>query len=185
MQFNARIFSWCVLHSADHRFGRTSCIHQLPPKCPHAYQTTQYQTPEDGYIRSRRCQNIRFQKRCDVMAWIQLVCEAGVGNEHKKKPTLLSEWVLEGNGSFSPTFSAYQIPIPLLFTSLTFSEANIVILQGMMACSLVDKYPSFIGMSYCRLQGKKVNQPHYRPEVPRGFQEVKVRILRDNGPEWW
>jgi len=26
----------------------------------------------------------------------------------------------------------------------------------------------------------KVNQPHYRPEVPRGFQEVKVPRLRDN-----
>ena len=30
--------------------------------------------------------------------------------------------------------------------------------------------------------GKKVNQSHYRPEVPRGFQEVKVPRLRDNGP---
>jgi len=31
----------------------------------------------------------------------------------------------------------------------------------------------------------KVNQSHYRPEVPRGFQEVKVPRLRDSGPEWW
>jgi len=31
----------------------------------------------------------------------------------------------------------------------------------------------------------KVNQSHYRPEVPRGFQEVKVPRLRDNGPGWW
>jgi len=31
----------------------------------------------------------------------------------------------------------------------------------------------------------KVNQSHYRPEVPRGFQEVKVPRLHDNGPEWW
>ena len=31
----------------------------------------------------------------------------------------------------------------------------------------------------------KVNQSHYRPELPRGFQEVKVPRLRDNGPEWW
>jgi len=30
-----------------------------------------------------------------------------------------------------------------------------------------------------------VNQSHYRPEVPRGFQEVKVPRLRDNSPEWW
>ena len=31
----------------------------------------------------------------------------------------------------------------------------------------------------------KVNQSHYRPEVPRGFQEVKVPRLRDSGPGWW
>ena len=31
----------------------------------------------------------------------------------------------------------------------------------------------------------KVNQSHYMPEVPRGFQEVKVPRLRDNGPGWW
>ena len=31
----------------------------------------------------------------------------------------------------------------------------------------------------------KVDQSHYRPEVPRGFQEVKVPRLRDNGPVWW
>ena len=29
------------------------------------------------------------------------------------------------------------------------------------------------------------NQSHYRPEVPRGFQEVKVPRLRDNGPGLW
>jgi len=32
---------------------------------------------------------------------------------------------------------------------------------------------------------KKLKQSHYRPEVPRGFQEVKVPRLRDNGPGWW
>ena len=31
----------------------------------------------------------------------------------------------------------------------------------------------------------KVKQSHYRPEVPRGFQEVKVSRLHDNGPGWW
>ena len=31
----------------------------------------------------------------------------------------------------------------------------------------------------------KVNQSHYRPEVPRSFQEVKVPRLHVNGPEWW
>jgi len=32
---------------------------------------------------------------------------------------------------------------------------------------------------------KKVNQSHYRSKVPRGFQEVKVPGLRDNGPGRW
>jgi len=32
---------------------------------------------------------------------------------------------------------------------------------------------------------KKVKQSHYRPEVLRGFQVVKVPRLRDNGPGWW
>jgi len=32
---------------------------------------------------------------------------------------------------------------------------------------------------------KKLNQSHYRPEVPRGFQEVKVPRLRENGSGWW
>jgi len=31
----------------------------------------------------------------------------------------------------------------------------------------------------------KVNQSHYRPEVPRGFQDVKVPRLRDSGSGWW
>jgi len=43
----------------------------------------------------------------------------------------------------------------------------------------------FIRMCPLRVIKVKVNQSHYRPEVPRGFQEVKVPRLRDNGPEWW
>ena len=31
----------------------------------------------------------------------------------------------------------------------------------------------------------KVKQSRYRPEVPRGFQEVKVPKFRDNGTGWW
>jgi len=31
----------------------------------------------------------------------------------------------------------------------------------------------------------QVNQSHYRPEVPRGFQEVKVPKLHDSGTGWW
>jgi len=34
-------------------------------------------------------------------------------------------------------------------------------------------------------KNKKLNQSHYRPEVPRGFQEVTAPTLRDNDPEWW
>jgi len=30
-----------------------------------------------------------------------------------------------------------------------------------------------------------VNQSHYRPEESRGFQEVKIPRLGDNGPGWW
>jgi len=31
---------------------------------------------------------------------------------------------------------------------------------------------------------RKVNQSHYRPDIPGGFQEVKFPRLRDNGPGW-
>jgi len=31
----------------------------------------------------------------------------------------------------------------------------------------------------------KINQSHYKPEVPRGFRKVKVPRLPDNGPGWW
>ena len=30
----------------------------------------------------------------------------------------------------------------------------------------------------------KVNQSHYSPQVPRGFQEVKVLRFHDNGTGW-
>ena len=32
---------------------------------------------------------------------------------------------------------------------------------------------------------KKGKSSHNRPEVPRGFQEVKVTRLHDSGPGWW
>ena len=32
---------------------------------------------------------------------------------------------------------------------------------------------------------RNVYESHYRPEVPRGFEKVKVPRLGDNGPEWW
>jgi len=31
----------------------------------------------------------------------------------------------------------------------------------------------------------KVNQSHYRPEEPRGFQKVKVPRYHDNGTGYW
>jgi len=44
---------------------------------------------------------------------------------------------------------------------------------------------SFNSTSVCYETGtkrKKVSQAHHRPDVPRGFQEVTVPRLRDNGP---
>jgi len=43
---------------------------------------------------------------------------------------------------------------------------------------------SITSKTVCMCVKVKVNQSHYRPEVPRGFQEVKVPRLRNNGPEW-
>jgi len=42
----------------------------------------------------------------------------------------------------------------------------------------------YLGPRLCWYK-QKVTQSHYRPEVPRGFQEVKVLRLRDNGSGWW
>ena len=36
-----------------------------------------------------------------------------------------------------------------------------------------------------RMDTNQENQSHYRPEVPRGFQEVKVPRVCYNGPGWW
>ena len=38
---------------------------------------------------------------------------------------------------------------------------------------------------YVYMDLSKVNQSRYSPELPRGFQEVKIPRLRDNGPGWW
>jgi len=47
----------------------------------------------------------------------------------------------------------------------------------------------FLDVKYKEIEvfnnNNKVNESHYRPEGPRGFQEVKVPRLRDNGPRWW
>jgi len=36
-----------------------------------------------------------------------------------------------------------------------------------------------------RMKLIKVKQSHYRPDLPRGFQEVKVPRLCSNGTGWW
>jgi len=41
------------------------------------------------------------------------------------------------------------------------------------------------GTQLCDFCIEKINQSHYRPEVPRGFQEVKVPRLRENGTGQW
>jgi len=42
------------------------------------------------------------------------------------------------------------------------------------------------GVGGCHeIRFKKANQSHYRPEAPKGFQEIKVPRLCDNGPVWW
>ena len=43
----------------------------------------------------------------------------------------------------------------------------------------------YIQLTFASINEVKVKQSRYRPEVPRGFQEVKVPRLRDNGPELW
>ena len=41
------------------------------------------------------------------------------------------------------------------------------------------------GVLHKSKKNRKVKQSHYRPEVPRGFLEVKVPRLRDSDPGWW
>ena len=43
--------------------------------------------------------------------------------------------------------------------------------------------PTYRQVSTCKKV--KVKQSRYRPEVPRGFQEVKVPRFHDNGAGWW
>ena len=60
-----------------------------------------------------------------------------------------------------------------------------------MASVQFNFYPVGTSARYCLQRhqrighNKKANQSHYRPEVPRVFQEVKVPRLRDNVPGWW
>jgi len=41
------------------------------------------------------------------------------------------------------------------------------------------------GFGWFVLLKVKVNQSHYSLDRPRGFQEVKVPRLHDNGTGWW
>ena len=63
------------------------------------------------------------------------------------------------------------------FTSYPIKHCSYMFLAGPVMLSVY----SGISKSKC----KKVNQSHYRPEVPRGFQEVKVPRLRDTDSGWW
>ena len=66
-----------------------------------------------------------------------------------------------------------QIPEPQKLRS--FTEYNRNTLQTTLIHSILP----------VKNKKKKVNESHYRPEVPRGFQEVKVPRLRDIGRGWW
>jgi len=50
--------------------------------------------------------------------------------------------------------------------------------------SMLHFFCRFVNASFLCMN-KKIKQSHYGPEVPRGFQGVKVRRLRDNGTGWW
>jgi len=52
-------------------------------------------------------------------------------------------------------------------------------------CILTSVLKLYFHFSYMPSWLLKVNQSHYRPEVPKGFQEVKAPRFRDNGPGWW
>jgi hypothetical protein len=43
----------------------------------------------------------------------------------------------------------------------------------------------YIQLTFASINEVKVKQSRYRPEVPRGFQEVKVPRVHDNGTGWW
>ena len=65
------------------------------------------------------------------------------------------------------------------------------LLEQQIRC-LTDQHVSLSGLAlqaefgdYSDQVYQSSNQSHYRPEVPRGFEEVKVPRLRDNGPGWW
>jgi len=65
------------------------------------------------------------------------------------------------------------------------------LLEQQIQC-LIDQHVSLSGLAlqaefgdYSDQVCLSSNQPHYRPEVPRGFKEVKVPRLHDIGPGWW
>ena len=60
--------------------------------------------------------------------------------------------------------------------NLTSREKNRVKIPVMLCPADISRIVPFVTVE---------NQSCYRPEVPRGFQEVKVPRLRDNGPGWW
>ena len=75
--------------------------------------------------------------------------------------------IFQNSQALKNLFLKYRVPfnVPLLIPSL-------------------DVDPQSQSVLYVNVK-VKVNQSHYRSEVPRGFQEVKVPRLHDNGPGWW
>jgi len=53
---------------------------------------------------------------------------------------------------------------------------------------LLSVYHDYLQLTFRMILRKdqfKVNHSHYGSEVPRGFQEVKIPRLCDNGTGWW
>jgi len=73
-------------------------------------------------------------------------------------------------------------------------EVGSMLLHDSLAQS-VKKFPPFMESKSLQEHTKdffliftslvKLNQSHYRPDVPRVFQEVKVLRFHDNDPGWW
>ena len=53
--------------------------------------------------------------------------------------------------------------------------------KELVSCLFVTSYTHNYHHKRCIILYKKVNQSHYRPEVPREFHEVEVPRLRDDG----
>ena len=84
------------------------------------------------------------------------------------------------------SFVEHHTAVRLLFTALHFCWKRLERKEQFHCLPLFIYLLWSINSSVTQMGGGvKVNQSHYRPVVPRGFQEVKFPRLRGNGPEWW